>query len=113
MQIGRASSGRMGLRCPLVCHFFKGKEVDWTLMAGTGLEQVKRERKQFNRAQRDQASTISITTILSHLRKGRSAAVYEIREDPRLSRSQTSSLIFYSPRLYCFEVLALGISSMH
>lgn len=26
-----------GLKVSLVCHFFKGKEVDWTLMAGTGL----------------------------------------------------------------------------
>lgn len=26
----------------LVCHFFEGKEVDWTLMAGTGLEQEKK-----------------------------------------------------------------------
>lgn len=26
----------------LVCHFFEWKEVDWTLMAGTGLEQEKK-----------------------------------------------------------------------
>lgn len=32
---------------PWDCHFFEEKEVDWTLMAGTGLEQEERERRQW------------------------------------------------------------------
>lgn len=45
VQIRRASSGRVG-RVSWDCHFFEEKEVDWALMAGTGLEQEERERRQ-------------------------------------------------------------------
>lgn len=53
----------------LVCHFFKGKEVDWTLMAGTGLKQEKkRERRRLIRVQRDHASSTPTTASLPQLR---------------------------------------------
>lgn len=44
VQMRRASSGRVG-HVSWHCHFLE-KEVDWALMAGTGLEQEERERRQ-------------------------------------------------------------------